>query len=559
MNSPKEPSDKGTSLPTLWVADEHGRQRFTLDPKGTVIGRNPECAVLLDHPQVSRNHARIYADPFGRWILEDLGSRNGTWINGVRIEAQPINSGERIAIEPFVLEIATPEFDVDSASTRLSVGSMPDSSEQGTLVRSHRHQQTVLSSRRLQDIDRLSNELSGVSRARDLYPLLCRFLTREPDTVALVLRLDEQEQLPAKVISSHCNSAIGSGESQVLLSSRVLDSVRQSGQAAMASNLTAAPGDLNLTVVNQSRPRTVACAPVSDEDNEVLYVDGPADSTAGDALDYLRAVARLAGFARRSLLVAEESAKRQILEEQLATARTLQSHLIPSSLSIAPGVDFALRYVPAMWVGGDYCDLWRLPDGRVSLALGDVSGKGLSAALAMTNLQAALRMVMRFCNEPAVAITELNQHLMRILPSGMFVTLLLALLDPDSGRLDYVNAGHILPIRLRDGRASELGAPSNPPLGIVPHDYGAERAQLHSREQLLLVTDGVTEARSDHGELFGPQRLSEVVALYRGHDSEQLVEAVIKSVESFRGKAPQRDDLTVLVVTRTDFEMTESL
>jgi len=263
-------------------------------------------------------------------------------------------------------------------------------------------------------------------------------------------------------------------------------------------------------------------------------------------LDFVRAVARQASFARKGLLFAEAKAERRVLDRQLTLAREIQATLTPTELVQVPGVDVGLCYRPAMWVGGDYCDMWPLEDGRMAFAIGDVSGKGLPAAMVMSNLQAALRTTMAFCSEPAEAMGHVDQHLSRSMPERMFVTMFLGVFNPADGKLVYVNAGHILPVLAGPGPATrELGTPTNPPVGVFVTEFQAAEEIIGPDTSVLVVTDGITETMSPAGDEFGPGRLLELLGASPAKTASEIVDVVTNAAEQFRADLPQGDDVTV--------------
>jgi len=192
------------------------------------------------------------------------------------------------------------------------------------------------------------------------------------------------------------------------------------------------------------------------------------------------------------------------------------------------------------------------PGGRASaFAVGDVSGKGLPAALVMANLQAALRTAVNFRPDPAEAVSQVGRHMAAHLPGDMFVTMVMGILDPRTGRLTYLNAGHILPLLVRgSGEVSELGQPNNPPLGLSTAAFTHEETVLEIGTALVAVTDGVTEAASPAGDMFGCDRLMALVKAAPFTSSQDLVGTITRGVREFCRDGPQQDDITVLGVLR---------
>ena len=212
-------------------------------------------------------------------------------------------------------------------------------------------------------------------------------------------------------------------------------------------------------------------------------------------------------------------------------------------------MDTGLHYKPAMWVGGDYCDMWALEGGRMAFVIGDVSGKGLPAAMVMSSLQAALRTTMSFCTDPAEAMAHLDKHLSDSMLERMFITMFLGVFDPVSGTLEYVNAGHILPIVLgADGTAEPLGKPTNPPVGVFVGTFEADKKIIAPDSGILVVTDGITEAMDPEGEEFGTERLRQTVASTAGKSATEMVTIVNDAAAAFRNDLPQQDDITIFAL-----------
>lgn len=234
---------------------------------------------------------------------------------------------------------------------------------------------------------------------------------------------------------------------------------------------------------------------------------------------------------------------------KLESARRVQMRLTPQDLPQMPGVDVAFDYRPAQVVGGDFCDVWPLQEGRLAFAVGDVAGKGLPGAMVMANLQALLQAGTLFCNGPAQAVAYLNQHLRQHFADGPFVTLFLGLLEVGTGRLEYVNAGHLPPLLVQAGAAVEpLGQPTNTVLGIGDDVFTADVAMLTPGACLVAFTDGITESESPDGALFGLDRLQRALQPTAGAKAERLVRAVVEGSAAFSGAGPRADDMTVLAI-----------
>jgi sigma-B regulation protein RsbU (phosphoserine phosphatase) len=550
------------SVPAEMVIAGAGRSwNVSLNPRGVVIGRVESCGIVLDDRQVSRHHARLYQDPFGRWIIEDLASRNGTVVGGQRIKRQAVAPGQRIVIGPFTLKLSVPlNWKIPSDESIGTATVLVETPAEESVVHTPPEAKEALSGTYLKELEAIGDRLARVPSSRDVYPEACKYLADHPATAALVLRLVRgAEALPKSPEILACQfggtTVIEPGVSphDYRLSRRVIKAATESGQSVMASNVRLGGEQLGLTIVGDLRPRAVYCAPITLASDwaDVLYLEMSADQADAEMLDFVRAVARQIGLVTQSVLHVEDAAKIRQIDQQLAMARDIQASLIPKSLDLSPHVDLALSYEPALWVGGDYCDVWPLADGRIAFAVGDVAGKGLPAAMVMANLQAVLRSAVAFRPNPAEAMTHVNKHLERHMPSDMFVTMVMGILEPDTGKLEYVNAGHLLPLLVSpSGVVSALGKPSNPPLGFTTACLSSDTAVLELGTGLVAMTDGVTEAMSPEGELLGSERLVELLGQVKFASSEDLVRVVTQAANAFRGPLPPHDDMTVLAILK---------
>jgi serine phosphatase RsbU (regulator of sigma subunit)/CHASE1-domain containing sensor protein/anti-sigma regulatory factor (Ser/Thr protein kinase) len=241
------------------------------------------------------------------------------------------------------------------------------------------------------------------------------------------------------------------------------------------------------------------------------------------------------------------------VEQELGTARSIQHALLPKDLPKLEGWKIAYRYQPAREVGGDFYDFLRLDDGRVGLVIGDVSGKGIAAALVMANTQSVLRAVARRGNvAPGRVLAEANEVLYAYIPSGTFVTCFYGVLDLENGRLVYANAGHDPPYSQRGGDEQELRA-RGMPLGLMPDmPYEEKEAVLAAGDDLLLYSDGLVEAHDTKGDMFGFPRLRRLIMAQSTGSGEELIDVLLAELTSFTGTdAEQEDDITLVTLERS--------
>ena len=245
-----------------------------------------------------------------------------------------------------------------------------------------------------------------------------------------------------------------------------------------------------------------------------------------------------------------EAATRQRFEQELEVARLIQQNFLPKELPDLPGWQVAAYYRPAREVGGDFYDVIPLPDGRVAFVVGDVTDKGVPAALVMSATRSVLRASATRLIEPGVVLERVNEHLCPDMPAKMFVTCLYGVLDPASGRLRFANAGHDLPyVKTADG-VIELRA-RGMPLGLMPGmDYEEKEAVLEPGDSVLLHSDGVVEAHDPDRDMFGFPRLKETMAGSPG--GQELIDRVIAVLEAFTGPgSEQEDDITMVTLQRS--------
>jgi phosphoserine phosphatase RsbU/P len=234
-------------------------------------------------------------------------------------------------------------------------------------------------------------------------------------------------------------------------------------------------------------------------------------------------------------------------EEELKRAREIQQMLLPSRLPQLAGVQIAGAWQPAREVGGDYFDVIQLDKDRLGICVGDVAGKGITAALLMANLQASFRAFATPEASPQVVCTKLNKFLCANIASGKFVTFFYAVLDADTRTLTYENAGHSPGLLLRSNGTTETLQGGGAVLGALPDwNYQDYTAQLQPGDQLLLSTDGITEAENANLEEFGDERLLEVARARHGSALE-VQRAIMQQVTAFCG-GNFRDDATLLVL-----------
>ena len=238
-------------------------------------------------------------------------------------------------------------------------------------------------------------------------------------------------------------------------------------------------------------------------------------------------------------------------EVELKIARDVQEALFPHQLPTGGGLEFSAVCIPSSGISGDYYDVLQLPDGRLIFAIADISGKGISAAILMANLQAVLRVLAASAPEPSEVCRRLNQHLHEVTEASKFATFFYAEWRAWERKLTYVNAGHNAPLLLKNGHGQQLNQ-GGMPLGLFPSaEFKTAAVCLGSGDTLVLYSDGITEATSKNGEEFGELRLESVVRAHCGKPLAVIQQQVLASVRQWAGEN-QEDDMTLLLVRATE-------
>jgi len=254
--------------------------------------------------------------------------------------------------------------------------------------------------------------------------------------------------------------------------------------------------------------------------------------------------------ARLTTAIGRETAQRERLNRELEIAREVQEHLFPQRLPAVPGLDYCGRCRPAREVGGDYYDFLELPEGRLGIAIGDVSGKGVGAALMMASLEASLRGQASVCEDLVELIKRVNSLVHQASSANSFATLFYAEYDPRSRQLLYVNAGHTPPVVLRKCAAAcqlfrlETGGPV---IGLLQQSYQQESFRLEAGDLVVLFTDGVSESMNTNDEEWGEDGLIEFAKTCHGLPAFEAMTRILAAAEAFAAGASQHDDMTLVV------------
>ncbi len=549
---------------TLTISARGKTWRAQPDADGTIIGRSELCDVVLESPDISREHARIFRDPFGRWIIEDLGSSNGIFINGKRLQLCALLPGEPLIIGPFCLSIHHTFADqIKSAEPAYTAANIIVDNFETEIFSDKSAGAKTLSELSAEWLDQITDDLSELTSPTALYPELCRHLARQPRTVATVLRLPpDAKPLPKSpdILACHfgdiaddtiAQETAGRYPSHLAfrVSRHVLESVRSTGEAMMAKSIYSSDAEITATVLDEHSPRTVICAALGETAGpaDLLYLDIPIDKTTPDMLEFIRALCPQIVSTRKSLIGTEAKARRSVLDYQLSLAAQISSRFAPPTPQDLPDARLTLYHKPVIWVGGDYCDAWSLQDGRLAFAIGHILDTGLPAAMAIAEIHTLLRSALSFCTELSEVMTSLNQHLIRTWPEGTSASLLLGLFDPKTSDLVCAGAGTVQAFIVgpqSTGRPLDLLP--GPPLATADASFKTSTETLEQGAWLLAFTDGLTRTASPDGTEFGIERVVNILKTAADRSPVHIIDSLTKAANDFRHRRPQQADITIL-------------
>ena len=539
-------------MPLTLVGTVEGRPvRQELQEGVLVIGRGAEAGLRLAVASVSRRHVEIHRTG-DKVVVEDLGSRNGTRVNGRPVSgSMEVQPGDRIDVAGIVLQLEG-DHPVDLTCYNESATLVPEEEISWEEVRAERQTKRDRQSRLFQILAEAGELLTIRREPEELYePILDLLETALDPERGFILLVQEGAPDPVVVASRIKGSREGDS---LALSRTMVARVLHHRTSFLTTDPVNDPNmDGAMSMVSQSI-RTAVAAPLFDNEEVIglLY----ADDTRAKRItrDELRAFTQLAN----SIAVAithsryhqmEEEKRRQ--DAQLETASEILKHILPSDLPAVPGWELCASLEPCYEVGGDLYDARPLPDGRLAFFLGDVTGKGLGAALLVSQVLSLARFMIGEGWDPAPLMTRLNREIFLTTDFVRFTTAFMGYLDPATGRVECVNAGHNPPVLVRaDGRI-ETCATGSLPVGVLEDtQYTVNELVMEPGDILSVFSDGIPETVDAADEEYGEDRFAKVVAERRLTALKDISDAVLTDLALFRGDVEVGDDVTLVMLRR---------
>jgi len=513
-----------------------------------------------EEPILSRRHLAIDYDG-SNWWVEDLGSKNGTSFNGEPLSGRRVfKLGDRVGAGRLTLLLVDPNlsdtaanvvFEEDLNQTVYTPSSITTSLER-VVGRGAGGLEAALRSTALAGTPRVKalldagRELAGHRPLKELFRVILDLATQSVGAKRGVLMLEENGVLTPR-------AATGAG---FHISTAVRDRVMRDKESLLVGDtLLHAELRESHTIVQQGI-RSFLAVPLQTQDKAIglIYVDSQnlLRQFTEEDLTLLTVMAHIAAIRIENSRLAEVEHAEQLMKKELEQAAEIQRNLLPREAPPVRGLELAAFSYPCRSVGGDYFDYLKMSGGRMGIIVADVAGKGLSAALLMSSLQARVQVLIDEAVDLGQLMVRLNVSVARTCPGNRFVTFFLCAFDPATGELSYTNAGHNPPYLLRTAtRTIEELTVGGPVLGILPAArYQSATVRLDPGDVVVMFSDGITEAQSVSGEEYGEERLLSALSGVCTLPAAAISKAIGESVEQFMGAAPAADDITLVVARR---------
>jgi serine phosphatase RsbU (regulator of sigma subunit)/pSer/pThr/pTyr-binding forkhead associated (FHA) protein len=530
---------------------------YPLNGQRVTVGRSSAAELCFPEDAGLSRHHFAFEPEDEEWSVQDLGSKNGTFVNNIPLKARlMLKPGDRITAGHLVIVYSPsrkkPEPDMvvfepaeEAPSSTTVVTSLENVLSQQTVVSERPAAGSGKEAAAINALIRAGQVLSENKPIDELFPVILDLAIRAVNAQRGVLLSLEGDTL---VPRAHKGDGFR-------ISTGVRDRVLNEKTSVLVRDAQADEAFKSRMSIVEQKVHTMMAAPLQTKDRIIglIYVDSPfvLRPFTPDDLNLLTVMANVAAIRIENARLAVIEEAERIMLRDLSQAAEIQGGVLPSKAPKVSGLDLAGFNVACRTVGGDYYDFFPYSDGRVALALGDVSGKGMPASLMMMALHARVQVLVEDPGDLGAFLTRLNKATAAKCPSNRFITFFFCVVDPATGETAFGNAGHNPPIVIRASGEVQMLDGGGPPLGILPMaSYAQQGVALEHGDLLVVYSDGVTEAANTDYEEFGEDRL---IAVLREHGKEPaaaIVEAVRKSLTEFAAGAPQADDITLVVARR---------
>ena len=524
-----------------------------------VVGRSSKAGLLIPDRMLSREHARFMGKD-GEWFVEDMGSHNGTFLNGARLQGRAkLKAGDSLGLGGSTITLT------DGPASQ----SRDDSFGEGTVFRSAaevlRQGMREHAEGREADREALRASLARLRVLNEVHQALARSISQK-ELLDLILdrafnNLHPEEGavfLTSKSGTYYCaaSRAARGEKGPMALPRSLVREVAEKGMAALVLDVQTDDRFAGAQSIVSAGVRSLVAAPLMDAEGVlgmiVLSTTLAVKQYTEEDMELLVSLAAVAALRIRNVALAEEAAEAKRLEQELALARRIQLALLPDRLPEIPGYEVHGGNLPSRGVSGDYYEVLTRKEGtECVLWVADVCGKGMSAALLTASLEALAAGLIEEGLGPDDIFSRVSHLLYQRTPPEKYATAFLAVLDVATGTVRYSNAGHCRGLVIRADGSSQWLDPTGVPLGILDDwKYKQDHVSLAAGDLFILYTDGITEAMNPESEEYDTERLAACCAAHRTEPIKNLAKAIEADTDGFVRGVPYNDDRTLVMLRR---------
>ncbi|MFC1850746.1 SpoIIE family protein phosphatase [candidate division CSSED10-310 bacterium] len=527
------------------------QRQVHLDKDEIRIGRTPDNDIIFTHQCVSRSHASIVKEN-DQFFIEDKQSKHGTFVNKIRITRQIIKHNDIIHLGL-----------VRETEMRLSHDIEPDTTpglnsyEISSIAERSEFLYKDLQYKDLQILLEISRAINSTLVLQDVLNLVMDAAVQLTKAEKGFLMLfDDEGQLEFQAARNMKQESLD--ERDFKISRSIVNKVAETGEALISGNILQDDRFKAQRSVLELQLKTVMCVPlkiisaVSSEVIGFIYIDNEVITPqfSKKTLDFLDYMASHAAIAIRNAKLLEETRIKERMQKELEIAYQIQTSLFPQIFPDLPGLEIYARSIPAAEVGGDFYNFIQLEPKQMGVAIGDVIGKSIPAALYMSATYSILETLLHIRKNlsPQEVIITLNSIMCQKTKGSHFVTFSYGILDLDQFTFTFSNAGHNYPVLLREGKCTELQC-NGPALGMFDEDqFDSLSVSLLKGDYLIFFTDGMVEALDSNKVMYGFDRLTQTIIDFErtSASAQDLGASILKEVQSHYKGSPQFDDMTLL-------------